>query len=115
MEAETRTAIDRLTRGTVSAHTMAIGRVYKEPLLVSMDAMLRYAKAFEHAYGFKLGEDRVLGECFAEAIKGLRGLLDGQGAVAMERGLTSDSKDNGLIEEIFWQCCEVAGLDGDTL
>jgi len=116
LQKETRDEIARLPKGTMSEASMRLGLDNDEPLLVCMDALLRYAKAYRKAYpDYAIGGDGVLGSCFAGAIKGIRGLLDGDGAVAMERNITTDSKDNGVIEFLFWECCKVAGLDGDEI
>ena len=115
MELETKQEIDKLTPGTIAVESMRVGRIYDEPLLICMDGLLRYAKAYRKAYGAGVGEDGFLGPCFINAIKGIRGLLDGQGAVAMEYDLSTDSKDNGVIESLFWLCCKEAGLDGDLI
>ncbi len=114
LQPETRLEISKLTPGTVSAQAMALGRVEQEPLLVAMDAMLRYAKAYSTRYESLLGGDGFLSDPYLEAIKGIRALLNGDGAVAMERNISTDSKDNGVIEALYWHCCREAGIDGDA-
>ncbi len=42
--------------------------------------------------------------------KGIRALLNGDGAIAMKKGITTDSKDNGAVEEMFWQAMNTAGF-----
>ena len=113
MELETKQEIDKLTPGTIAAESMRVGRIHDEPLLICMDSLLRYAKAYRKAYAAPVGDDGFLGPCFADAIKGIRGLLNGQGAAAMEHDIFIDSKDNGVIEALYWICCKEAGLDGD--
>ena len=100
-----------LKDGTVSQHAHMIGLHEMEPLIVAMDAMLRYAKAHKKAYGSDLSNDGVLGDYFLDTIKGLRGLLNGMGAVAMERNITTDSKDNGCVEGMFWDCVSNGGFE----
>jgi hypothetical protein len=112
---ETIQEIRKLTDGTIAARSAQLGAHNDEPLLVAMDAMLRYAKAYRRHFDSNVGDDGVLGPCFVDAIKGIRGLLNGDGAVAMEKDITTDSKDNGVIEALYWHCCEVAGLDGDKI
>lgn len=112
---ETEAEFDKVPSGTVAAQSMALGRVGREPLLVAMDAMLRYAKAYRKAFDSPVGDDGFLGSYYTDAISGVRGLLNGDGAVAMERGISTDSKDNGVIESLYWHCCREAGLDGDNL
>ncbi len=113
LQPETRAEIRKLPHGTVSEASMRLGVANNEPLLVAMDAMLRYAKAYSTRNEALLGSDRFLSDPYFEAIKGIRALLNGDGAVAMERNITTDSKDNGVIESLYWHCCREAGIDGD--
>ena len=100
----------KLKDGTVAQHQHQQGLHNNEPLTVCMDSMLRYAKAYKRAYGGKIADDGVLGVHFLDTIKGIRGLLDGQGAYAMETCKSTDSKDNGCIETIFWTALHEAGF-----
>lgn len=113
LQPETLAEIAKLTPGTVAAASMQLGARAHEPLLEAMDAMLRYAKAYSKCYEALLGSDGFLSEPYFEVIKGLRTLLNGNGAVAMERNITTDSKDNGVIESLYWHCCREAGIDGN--
>lgn len=115
LQEETRQEIKKIPLGTVAAQSMALGRIHNEPLLVAMDGMLRFVKAYAAHYELKLVDDNVLGREYAKVISGLRGLLNGDGAVAMEQNITTDSKDNGVIEALYWECCKVGGFDGDNL
>jgi hypothetical protein len=118
LQPETRNAIADLyekAQGTVSAASMALGVRENEPLLVAFDAMIRYAKAHQKRFESPLGEDYVLGPEFGQVIAGLRALLNGDGAVAHEKDITTDSKDNGVLESLYWKACEIAGLDGNDL
>ena len=105
-------ALDKSPRRTVAQEAMRLGAHEHEPLLVAMDALLRYAKAHERRFESKLGEDYVLGPAWFDALKGVRALLNGDGAVAHERGVTTDSKDNGALEALYWKACDIAGMDG---
>ncbi len=105
----------KISEGTIAQREMELGLHGYEPLIICMDAMLRYAKAYKKHYESKLIEDYVLGPEYAKVISGIRGLLNGQGAFAMEKGLATDSKDNGAVESLYWQCCEVAGFNGNLL
>lgn len=100
---------------TIAEQAMRLGVANDEPLLICMDSMLRYAKAYRKRFEQSLADDYVLGPPFGKAIAGIRFLLNGNGAVAMERDVTTDSKDNGVIEALYWECCKVAGLNGDEL
>lgn len=113
LQPETLAEIAKLPCGTVSEASMRLGVTQHEPLLVAMDAMLRYAKAYSTANEGLVGGDAFLSDPFFEVIRGLRALLNGDGAVAMERGVTTDSKDNGVIESLYWHACREAGIDGD--
>lgn len=110
LQDETVEAIQKVPAGTVSNDSAWLGIMNGEPLLIAMDGLLRYAKAYAKQYEGKLAEDGVMGDYWLQAIKGLHGLLNGDGAVALERGITTDSKDNGVIEDIYWAALNAAGF-----
>jgi hypothetical protein len=85
-----------------------------EALIVALDALLRYADAYTLRFGDPLATDYVLGPAWLEAIKGVRGLLDGDGECAMIAGITTDSKDNGACEAMFWAALAAAGYTEET-
>jgi hypothetical protein len=118
IQPETKDALSKLThtaRGSVAAASMEYGRIRKEPLFYALDGMLRYAKAYRVRFEGPLAEDYVLGPEWLAVVQGLRGLLNGDGAVAMETGRSSDSKDNGVCEEIFWHAMKAAGFTEEDL
>lgn len=116
LQKETLIAIAKIPPRTVAAQSMALGVAENEPLLVAFDAMLGFAKAYESQFGDKLETDYVATPAYGKVISGLRSLLQFDGAVAMERGITTtDSKDNGALEAVYWECCKAAGIDGDDL
>ena len=96
---------------TIAAQEARLGLQRYEPLLVAMDAMIRYARAYKKHYEGHLKDDYVLGPQFLRAIMGIRGLLNGQGGVALEMGISTDSKDNGMIEGLFWRAVEIGGFE----
>jgi len=106
----TRLAMQKVPRGTVAAQSQAFGRIHREPLLYGLDGLLRYALAYRMHFGSPLADDSVLGPSWLRAAKGLRGLLNGDGAAAMEHDRSTDSKDNGALEDIFWAAMEAAGF-----
>ena len=108
-------AAEVLRNGTVAHHSHFLGVNDKEPLLIMMDFLLRYAKAYRFRYESSLADDWFLGPNWLEAAKGIRCLLNGDGAVAMELDISTDSKDNGVIEAIFWKAMEVAGYSVEDL
>lgn len=110
LEPETVEAYRHIPNGTVALRSHLLGRENREPLLFGMDGALRYAKAYAKRFESKLSEDYVLGPAWLKWVTGLRELLNGDGAVAMELGITTDSKDNGVIEETFWQAMSAAGF-----
>jgi len=112
---EAERALRAIDPSSVARYAAEMGVRHAEPLLFGMDGMLRYAKAYEKRYGDKLASDYVLGPYYLSVICGLRNLLNGDGAVAMEQNVSTDSKDNGMIESIFWLCMEVAGFTEDAL
>lgn len=113
-QSETEAAIVRLDPKCVDAQSMCLGIDHAEPLLMCMDALLRYAKAYEARFGSKLADDGYLGDGWLSALKGVHDLLNGDGAVAMERGITTDSKCNGVMEDIFWAAMSAAGFKDET-
>lgn len=110
LQPETLELLKTLKPGTVAHESMIIGRERGEPIFHALDGMLRYAKAHKTRYESELSEDPVLGGFFLEVVKGLRGLLDGDGAVALEMNRSTDSKDNGVCEGIFWCALTQAGF-----
>jgi|GEM_PF-3138774 len=115
LQLESVAALNKIPRHSVEEAASSTGQVSGEPLLYAMDGMLRYARAYRKAYDSKLSDDGFLGPHWLDAVKGLRGLLNGQGAVAMERNISTDSKSNGAIEEIFWLAMNAAGFEEDDL
>lgn len=111
LQPETLQAAKILNDKTVSYQSYMLGKNDGEPLLYAMDGLLRYAKAYKKRYDSLLSEDGVLGDSWLKAITGLRELLNGDGASAMERNITTDSKDNGVIESVFWKAIEIAGYE----
>ncbi len=100
--------------GTVSEAQQIKGMLGCEPLVVCMDAMVHYAKAYEARFEAKLCDDYVLGPQFLSAIQGLRGLLNGDGAIAMAR-MRGDTKDNGWCEAMFWRAMDASGFKEENL
>lgn len=110
LQSETLAAINKVPKNTVADHNMRTALLHAEPLLVGLDCMLRYAKAYKGRFEMGLSEDYVLGPAWLETVKGLRALLNGDGAVAYELGGSLDSKDNGVCEEVFWAAMNAAGF-----
>lgn len=106
---------EQLEPGTIADQSHRLGIRHGEPLMVAMECLLRYAKAYREHQEQPLTDDGVLGPCWLNAVSGLRGLLNGDGAVAMERNITTDSKDNGVIESLFWAAMEEAGFEESDL
>lgn len=112
---DTLKAAEKIPAGTVSEQSHQIGMRQGEPLIVMMDALFQYAAVYAARYDGKLAEDNVLGEYWLDAAKGIRGLLNGDGSVAMQLDRTTDSKDNGAIETMFWNALEMAGFKESDL
>jgi hypothetical protein len=112
---ETIDAACKVPINTVSGRAHHLGMSNREPLIVAMDAMIRYAKAHQRRFGDKLCEDYFLGPLWLDTVKGVRGLLNGDGAIAHERGVATDSKDNGAVEEMFWSALGIAGFKESDL
>jgi hypothetical protein len=111
---ETIAQANRLPAGTVAEHAHKYGMEQGEPLIVAMDAMLKYAQTYRRRFESPLAEDFVLGDYWKSAIVGLRNLLNGDGQVAMAKDITTDTKDNGCVEALFWDAMKAAGFkEGD--
>jgi hypothetical protein len=113
LQPETRYACHKLeatSAGTVALHDMQRGRLHGEPLFYAMDSAIRYARAYRLRYESTLKDNYVLGPHFLQWITGLRGLLNGMGAVALERSWSGDSKNNSTIESMFWAAMELGGF-----
>ena len=108
-EPETRAAFAAVPHGTVAKDSHGLGLDGCEPLIVILDSLIRYAKAYERRMGQPLADDGVLADCWLDCAKGVRGLLDGDGALAMEANRSTDSKDNGACETMFWSALRLAG------
>ncbi len=115
LQPETVSAIHRLTQGTVSTDAMRFGVRRAEPLLLGLDGLLRYAKAYGARFEQALATDAVLGTHWLAAAQGLRGLLNGDGAAAYEADRRTDSKDNGVLEAVFWAALREAGFTEEDL
>jgi hypothetical protein len=115
LQPETKAQLTRVTPGTVAWQSQNVGIAGGEPLLVILDGLLRYAKAHRSRFDSPLAQDYVLGPLFLQSLTGIRGLLNGDGAVAHERGLSGDSKDNGVCEAIFWDAMDAAGYTEEDL
>lgn len=106
---ETIAHANKLTVGTVSEQAHKYGMEQGEPLLIAMDAMLKYAQTYRRRFDGPLQGDYVLGDEWLAVVKGLRALLNGDGQVAMAKDITTDTKDNGCIEGLFWDAIKAAG------
>lgn len=107
---ETIAHANRLKEGTVSEHAHKYGMEQGEPLIVAMDAMLKYAQTYKRRFEGNLSDDYVLGAYWKDAILGLRNLLNGDGQVAMAKDISTDTKDNGSVESLFWDAFKAAGF-----
>ena len=112
---ETVAEANKLPVGTISEHAHKLGMEWGEPLIVSMDALLKYAQTYRRRFEGPLANDYVLGPLWLDAVKGLRGLLDGDGQAAMARDISTDSKDNGAVESMFWAAMQAAGFEEKDL
>ena len=114
-QSETVGRMESVPANVVSGNAHRIGMGATEPIIMILDALIRYAKAHEKRFESKLAQDYVLGVEWLAMAKGARALLNGDGAVAHERGLNTDSKDNGACEAMFWDALEIAGFGQEDL
>lgn len=115
LQPESLAALARIPKGCINEQSAKLGVTCGEPILYALDGLLRYAKAYEKRYEAKLATDGVLGDYWLDAIKGLHGLLNGDGAVALELNRSTDSKDNGACETIYWAALDAAGFKNEDL
>jgi hypothetical protein len=105
-----------LCPGTIAAHDAKIGMAHHEPMIVMMDSAIRLTKAYRSRYDSTMGADYMARDEIAGILSGVRGLLNFNGGLSMEGGLRcNDSKDNGMIESLYWTACEIAGIDGESI
>ena len=121
---ETIAALDHLRQtspGTVALQGAETGQRMAEPLLVMMDQAIRYAKAYRAEFDRPLASDYTAAPELSGILSGIRGLLNFDGAALWEANAnsgthrTADTKNNGMIESLFWTACDIAGLDGNDL
>jgi hypothetical protein len=110
LQSETQKALNKIPLGTLDHQSMSLGFRNGEPLLCILDGLLRYAKAYEQRFESKLANDPILGDAWLNAITSVQALLDGDGAVALEMGISTDSKSNGVCEEVYWAARNAAGF-----
>lgn len=115
LQPETASALAKVPPDSVSARSVSLGVREGEPLLVVADALLSYAKAYKARFGCTISTDGVGAEAFADMVRGVRAFLDHDGGVALRRGITTDSKDNGAMFEIVEAICAAAGIDYQEL
>lgn len=106
--------LSRLAPGTVSEAAHLRGMRHGEPLILMLDCLLKYAHTYKIRFEGDLAEDSVLGDYWLEAIKAIHGLLNGDGVIAMAQGITTDSKDNGACEDLYWKARAIAGFEDET-
>lgn len=111
---ETIAHANRLPAGTISEHAHKYGMEQGEPLLVAMDALLKYAQTYRRRFDGALSDDHVLGKPWLRAVEGIRDLLNGDGQIAMAKDLATDTKDNGCIESLFWDAVRAAGFEKEV-
>jgi len=116
---ETIEALEHLYKtcpNTVAAQEMKLGEQQAEPILIIFDSLIRYAKSYATRFGDKVETDYMLCNEFGAMLAGARAMLNFNGAVANEKdGYSRDSKDNSVMETLYWKACEIAGIDGDSL
>lgn len=121
---ETLAALDHLRKtcpGTLAEQSAAAGFRMGEPYLLIMDQLIRIAKAYKAEFDRPMGEDYMARPEFAGMLSGVRGMLSFDGAALWEANANSttrksrDTKDNGMLESLYWTACEIAGIDGNDI
>lgn len=91
------------------------GMMRNEPIIIMLDSLLRYARAYRKRFEHNVADETALKEYFVGALTGVRGMLSWQGAVANELGHSRDSKDNGAMDQLFFLVTKEAGLTEEDL
>lgn len=109
---------------TVAARDARLSFDHAEPVLVILDAAIAWAKAYRARFEQPLADDYMARDEFASIISGARALLNFDGARKMKRDARdldnprsdwTDSKENGMLESLYWEACRIAGLDGEAI
>ncbi len=123
---ETREAFEHVATtspGKVDHRDALLSLKVADPALVMMDAAIRWAKAYRARFEQPAAADYMAAPELSGILSGIRGLLNFDGAAKMERDTRdldapsdwTDSKENGMIEALYWKACEIAGIDGDSI
>jgi hypothetical protein len=112
---ETVVAANKIQIGTQNEQAHKLGMQEGEPLIVIMDALLNYAEAYRDRQGELLATNGVLGQPWLEAAMGVRRLLNGSGAIAMRKDISTDTFDGGAVEGMFWSAMAMAGFTEEDL
>lgn len=115
LQRETVDALSKIPAGCVNARSARLGIFEGEPLLVMADALLSYAKAYRARFEQPINSDGVAHKAFGNMLRGVKTMLDFDGAVALRRGITTDSKDNACICDILEAACKIGGYDWNNL
>jgi hypothetical protein len=107
---ETIAQANKVPVGTVNEKSHKLGMEHGEPLIVMMDSLIKYAEAYRERFNTLLADDYFMGEQWLQAARAVRALLNGDGVVAWKKDRSTDSKDNGAIEGMFWDAMSLAGF-----
>lgn len=107
----------------VAARDALISIQNAEPVLVMLDAAIKWAKAYRARFERPVSEDSMAAQEIGAILAGARALHNFDGAKKMERDARNldapsdwtDSKENGMLESLYWTACEIAGIDGNDL
>ena len=92
-----------------------IGKDADEPLYVMADALIRYAKQHRARFEDGIGADYYCLPYFKSIAYSIIQLASMDGGVAMSLEITTDSKDNSVVNELIEEACRLAGVDYETL
>lgn len=99
----------------VNRQSHELGIANCEPIIIMLDALYQYAAAYKKRYDSTLSTDYVLSVGWLDAMRGLKVLFDGDGALAMANDISTDTKDNGACDKMFWAAMTIAGYKEDDL
>ena len=104
---------NRDTTYSTMEHRLGVEKL--EPMYVIADNLIRWAKAHAKQNGALLGTDYYSKEGFVSIAYGVLHMASSQGVVALEKGLTRDSKDNSVLSHLINKACELAGIAYEEL
>lgn len=100
-------------QSALSVHLL--GKRMGEPFYVMADGLIRWAKAHEKYYGSPLGKDYYCRPLFIAIAYALTQAGSTIGVIALDKGITTDSKDNSVLFNLVMEACRIAEINSEEL